>query len=225
MQVLTILRQKWRHAGQNKPFWVHALLVVITLVAAVVAHGPVMFGWAVDFPLRVWGMMLQLIGAYIVWVDLTSTAKDFGAEASHPKTWDWIKGFVRTPRVILVGANLTGTYSISGGFARGRPAINPQVAVEKRLVILEAYVTAIDVELDGVNQRMGKQNSELTDEIATQAAGLKQAIGSIEKQLKDAFIGNYTIMRMGVIWLFVGIVLSSVAAELTSLIQKVPGFL
>ena len=217
--VIAALRQKWFWMCLNKPFWGHLVLLGVTGVCVLVAQPPKVNGVPSDFLIRFWGMWLQLIGAATVWIDFTKTARDFGEGPSLQKTWAWIKGFFVTPPVISAGANITLGGSICTGRARSRPGINPQLTVEARLSQVEIYVQSIDIELNQVYELISQQESALTDEIGKLATELRQAIVNVENQLKDAFVGSYAVLRFGAIWLVAGILLSSVAVEITNVVQ------
>lgn len=224
--IKAILRQKWFWICQNKPFWASVCFAVITLAFVAVKPATVN-GAPTDLPVRFWGMCLQLIGAYTVWMDMTKTARDFGEPPSFRKTLRWIKRLFRTPAPI----HLTAVIKAKSGMAvaSGLTATVSSLGqpIEQRVARLEGQLTGIKEELSAVRADALRQTNELTAAIEKSTAELRQEIGTIQTQLKDALVGNYAVLHFGAVWLVVGIVMSSVAVEITNffhLNHQLPAF-
>lgn len=223
--IKAILRQKWFWICQNKPFWASAFLTLIT-VAFVTVKPAMVNNSPTDLPVRFWGMCLQLIGAYTVWMDMTKTARDFGEPPSFRKTWEWFKGLFRAPAPITssVSADLQGVSLVAIGSVTTVP--NPSWPIEKRVERLEKEVAAIHKGMTTVRRDLAVQKVDLTANITRHAAELRQEIGTVQNQLKDALVGNYAVLHFGAIWLVVGILMSSVAVEITTFVhlRQLPAF-
>jgi hypothetical protein len=211
-RIKNALRNQWFWACQNKPFWVNVLLLSLTVVFVAIQPAKVN-GTPTDLPVRFWGMCLQLIGAYTVWMDMTKTAKDYGLES---KTWEWLKRIFTPARtvngaanIVLDGVSCTATGSV-------RTLANPNDPVDKRVSLLEKQMTIVRDQLDTVRHDIAIHKNELTTDIRKRAAELQQQLSTLETQLKDALVGNYAVLNLGAFWLVVGIILSSVAVELTN---------
>lgn len=212
------LRQKWLWVCLNKPFWASACLTLITVVFVLIKPAMVN-GAPTDLPVRFWGMFLQLVGAYTVWIDMTKTAKDFGEQPSFRKTWQWVKGLFRTPAPVtgtatieLVGASCIATGHVVSVSQTGRP-------IEERLARLESDVANVSEAVSMARGDLMRQKNELTADIKQSTAVLRQEIGVVQSKLKDALVGNYAVLNLGAFWLVIGIVMSSIAVEITNLVH------
>lgn len=209
------LRQKWFWICLNKPFWASAGLTFITV--AFLAVKPAMInGMPTDLPVRFWGMVLQLVGAFTVWIDLTKTAKDFGEPPSCQKTLQWLKGLIHTPEPVQASTSvMAGGATLVGG-AYITTAGQPGWPIEARVARLESDVAGIKEGLSTVRADLMRQKSELAADIKQQTTELRQEVGAVQMQLKDALVGNFAVLHFGAVWLVLGIVMSSVAVEITN---------
>lgn len=215
-RIKAAIRQRWFWACQNKPFWIHLLLGVVT-VAFLVIPPATTNGTSTDLPVRFWGMCLQLIGAYTVWIDLTGTAKGFGTQPLN--TFDWLKSFFR-PHPPITGSGTAMLEGVEASTGVGTvTATGSQPSIEERVAILEKQAIGLVDQLAVVRHELRTQKDAITDSLQKLEAELCQQIRNMQDQIKDAFIGNYKTLRVGAIWLVVGIVLSSVAVEITNFIH------
>lgn len=168
-----------------------------------------------DRHVRVWAMLLQLIGAGTVWYDLTHTATEFGDGPSLRKVWEYIKSVFVTPppingsaSITLQGANMTSHGRITSGFIPSQP-------IDARVAHLERFALKLDEELGNVQQSIRQQKSELTSDIVRLRNQTHRDVEAVKGQLRNALIGNFSILTFGVIWLGIGIVLASIPTEVT----------
>jgi L-rhamnose mutarotase len=171
-----------------------------------------------DFRLRAWGMFLQLLGAYTVWHDLTGTAREFKVDGILRRNWHWIKAGFGFPTIASVSTDLTCSYSISAGRACARPTIDENASFNQRITALESYVKHIDNDVAGAFTEISQQKRDLSAKIDEKAGALHAVIRETETRLKNALVGNYSVLLFGAAWLFFGIVLSSVAPEIAKLV-------
>jgi hypothetical protein len=216
--IIGFIQRKWAWACQNKLFWANIALALITVAVIFVWPGPVVSGTPSDFRLRAWGMFLQILGAYVVWHDLTGTAREFGADGILRRNWIWLKAGLGFPTVIsgMSGAALTG--ATMSGRMRTRPAIDNNAVLERRVAVLERYVKDIDSDVDGAFAEISQKERELSGKIDAHAGALRATIDANEARLKKAMVGNYSALLFGAVWAFVGIVLSGVASEIAKLV-------
>lgn len=216
--ISTFFRRKWAWAGQKKLFWLNIALLSITVSVIFIWPGPMISGTPSDLRIRLWGMTLQLLGAYTVWHDLTGTARAFGQGGILSGTWQWLKAGFGRQRIVLAVGNATLSGVTGSARMRQRPGIKSDASVEERIAVLERYVGYVDADIDGAFRDIRRAEDALSNKIKTHAAELSTQIRSTEKRLKDAMTGNYSVLLFGVTWLFVGIVLASVAAEISKLV-------
>lgn len=214
-RIKAAIRQKWFWACQNKSFWVHTGLILLSL-PFILLRPALVNGTPTDLPLRFWGMCLQLIGAFTVWIDLTTTAEDFGVQ--RLKFRDWLRRFKAPPPIegMVIAVEEGCAIQITGH----APTITQSgQSPEERLMRMERDVLALNVEVATAREEIKSQKRELSADRDHSAARLNLELESMQGQLKDALVGNYTALRVGAIWLVVGIVFSSIAVEVTNLIH------
>jgi hypothetical protein len=172
-------------------------------------------------------MCLQLIGACTVWIDMTKTAADFGERPSLRKSWEYFISGFRKPQPLAHPTSIElsgGAFTMTGASARLTVRRN---AIEDRVKELENEVAGINKQLDAVRNDITKQKNELRADMQRREVELRRDLDSLRIQLTDAFVGNYAVLRLGALWLVFGIVLSSVAVEITNFFHlhyKLPAF-
>jgi hypothetical protein len=217
-RVANFMLRKWSWARQNKLFWANIGLGFITYGLIVKWPSPVVSETPSDFRLRAWGMFLQLLGAWTVWRDLTGTARELGAAGILRRNWVWLKAGLGFQTVVALGANLTSTASMSGGRVTVRPTIDRSALLEQRITVLENYVEYVDRDVSAAFHEMAIKDRDLRRKMDEDAKTLHGVISSTEARLRNAMVGSYSVLLFGAFWLFVGIVLSSVAPEIAKIV-------
>jgi len=213
--IMAAIREKWVWACLNVPGLLHGVLIGATLLFLTVRPASTN-GIPTDLPLRFWGMFLQLFGAGTVWFDLTGTAKDFGARPFD--TWAWVKSLFRTPPAI------TGSIAVCEGVDAMAgvgtvTATGDKSSLEERVASLEKRATGLTEQLTIVRHELKSQEELIRTDLKQLDADLSEEICVLKGQMTEAFTGNYRMLRVGAIWLVVGIFLSSIAVELTNLLH------
>lgn len=207
------LRAKRAWAAANPLFWANLALSATTLAVVFVFPAPN----ASDFRLRTLGMFLQLIGVLTVWLDLTSTAREFGRHGLLKRTWGWIKAgvFGRQTIVALSGQLVIGA---TGRLrAKVRATTKPGADVAERLTTLEKLVEQVDQSVDDAFREIDRRADELTEKSKEHTAELERKIADLRRSLENAATGNFAKLAFGAAWLAAGVVLSSWAPEITKL--------
>ena len=179
---------------------------------------PVFFGLrygADEATIRITGMVLQLLGIGTVAWGIHTTRKEFG----HPSIFTlWHQRLSRFPffcnRVVTITSDIklpamTGTgrghASVSGG---------PEATIEAR-------VQALEENLQIVHDRVSKTQNEMDQGFRKYSEALKQEEQVREKEdqnirakLEATETGGLHISAMGALWLFVGVIMSTVPVEL-----------
>lgn len=215
-KVRAFLRRKTIWVVQGKLVWWNLILIGITALA-LRYPGPVVDGAPSDFRLRVWAMVLQGVGAYIVWRDLVGSADDFGATGVFRSTLEWVKSGLGFPTTVQGSASIQLNSAMSAALGQVRPIIDPTADVKHRLHTLEEYVRHLDTAISGHAVAAQKNKDELRHEIATARSELKQLISELDQKLKNSMIGSYPLLLFGAWWVLIGMMLSSLAPDLAKL--------
>jgi len=128
---------KWEWAQRNPLFWANILLAAISYYIATQKG-------TTDFRIRFWAMFLQVLGAWIVWRDLVSTARGFGRANILGRNWRWLKDGLGFPTPVQGHANIIlGNIGMAAAGTL-RAHISNSATVEQRITELEAYIRRVD---------------------------------------------------------------------------------
>jgi len=83
-----------------------------------------------------------------------------------------------------------------------------------RVAALEANLAQIDADLDSAFREIDERTSELKTKISTEAAAREHSINEVKRSLESTATGNYAPLAFGAFWLFVGVVLATLAPEI-----------
>lgn len=208
------IRRKWTIAKQNKLLWWNLLLVSCTWV--------VIFGYpaptGADLRLRIWAMVLQLVGVVTVWADLTGAANAFKRDGIFKRTKSWLRALCGVP--VTLSANMTGSFpglTVSVRASQRIPA-KPDATIDERVATLEANAAYMDVEIAGAYSHTDKKTSELQEKINQESQTRTHEHAVLKKSLEDLAVGNYAVLLFGVVWLGAGVCLSSLAPEIVKIV-------
>lgn len=211
---INFLRVKWCWAKEKPLVWASLALLTGTVLFVFMLPGPVTDAGPSDFRIRAWAMILQVIGAWTVWHDLTNSARTFGKGEVLKGTWEWLKAGI-FGRTITLQADASSHYLV-GGRARliQRRAITPDAPTEVRLAALEYNLQKIDDDLTSAYTEIDVSAAALKGQIGEESKKREEAHSKLEGRLKDAIVGNYGMLLFGAWWVLIGIVLSSLSPEI-----------
>jgi hypothetical protein len=217
-RISSFIYRKWAWACQKKLFWANIALVSITIAVVFVWPGPVVSGTPSDFRVRAWGMVLQLLGVYTVWRDLTGTAREFGEESIMGGTWTWLKQGFNPKTIILCASGCASAGSVGSARATVRAGIDSNASVDGRIAALERYVQQIDADVAGAFSEIRLTENKISEKFDQKSSVLERSIRATETRLRSAVIGNYPVLLFGAVWLAFGIILSSIAPEIAKVV-------
>lgn len=162
-------------------------------------------------------MVLQLLGIGTVIWGIEETRKLFGHPSTMASLWQWLKRFPPFGgRTITASAH--GTLPSLSGSARGYVSAraDPDARIESRVEVLEKNI-------EYLHKRISMTESEMDSKFRTQKQELEAEKNSRESEdrkvlakLEATEMGGVYISAMGALWLFVGVVLSSIPEELSN---------
>ncbi len=204
------LQGKWRWAMQNRLFWVNLILLAISVAMIFIWKSP----GGSDFRVKTLGMGLQLIGVATVWFDLTATARSFGKTGMIQRTRDWLKtGFTGSVTVLLGGVSASASMSCNAR-ATVRWPMHANGETVDRIEAIEKNIGKIDEDLIALFRELDLYAGQARERATNEEKIRTQAITEIRGELVKASAGNFVILVFGVVWLAVGIVLSTWAPEI-----------
>ena len=179
------------------------------------------YPWHSETSIRLSGCALQLLGAIFAIKGLIKVRVHFGQPPLLQKFMDWWRRFPRWKKSMVISA---GPGFISVGGLRGKVEIwapdKPNQPIEKRFEGLLHNVnwlkTIQDKHIDSIERLEGsldkyKKEAALND---------KDMEDRIKKELELLHTSDFLPTLIGLIWLIVGIFLSTMAPELYNMVSQ-----
>lgn len=202
----------WQWVAEGKIVFIGLLVIFIAIALC-------FYPWCSETSIRLAGCALQLLGVIFAIRGLLKMRVHFGQPPLLQNFIDWWKRFPKWKKTIVISAGSAAT-SLGGLSARLEvwTPDKPDHSIEKRFAGL----------LNNVN-RLKTIQDEHTDSIARIEANLdrykKEAVDNnkktedrIKKELELLHTSDFLSSLIGLVWLAVGVFLSTMAPELFKLI-------
>jgi len=182
-----------------------ALLIAGLCVALAGAHEP---------SVRIVGLALQVLGIGTVALGIRKTRKLFGRPSLLSVIRLWLKRFPRYGgQVISASGDVTG--GATSVRARAYQTANPvDGSVEARLDALETSVRHIHERISGVATELDQQARDHGDAIERERHARAAEQQRLWDRLEATETGGLSLSAVGVLWLGVGVIMSTAAPEI-----------
>lgn len=173
------------------------------------------FAWSED-AFRIAGVALQVGGVLTVVWGILKTREDFKQEPIRRMFYRWFKSFpVRQRRTVSTGVS-AGWAVAKGGSSRTARAnpVSANPSIDQRVERLEGLVTGLQTKLSETRNELRQAEKKAQQALDEQGRQLVNQIGEVAKKIEATAIGGVHVSAVGVIWLFVGTVLSGFGPEL-----------
>ncbi|WP_420457193.1 hypothetical protein [Rubrivirga sp.] len=207
------VRNFFRVLKRGWPFW----LTLLGLIGAWVAS--YFLADKLEDQIRYTGFLLELLGVLNVAVGLSETRKLFGRPSVFSEAASWLKqlrGALKQP--------ITGTINLSGAAsstsaASGRiiQGLREDAPVEERLKYLEDRYKELRSDFSDTSRRLNQSISAVRDQLSKERRERQEQTDKLRIQLEELTVGGLKLETIGLVWLLIGIVCSSIPAELASL--------
>jgi hypothetical protein len=192
-------------------FWLGAGVLVITVVLAFVLGES-------EQALRILGLLLQLLGIATVMVGIRTTRRQFGHRSLAATSLAWFRRF---PRCRPPPIDLGGGLSTAGVEAMG----SGQVRAGRVDDSAEAWLNALQKDMDGAYTYLGRLEADLNAAISQHKGAVDQEARdreagdrALRSMLESTQTGGLSLSTVGATWLFVGVILATVAPELSGVL-------
>jgi hypothetical protein len=198
----------WRWLVEPRLFW---MALVSLLLAFLVSF----CSGATEVQIRVIGLILQWLGIGTVAIGIHETRKLFGRPGIVKLLLEWMSHFPRWHRHIVLKAG-SGSLGLSGGHvqAHGWSTVDPSASIEARFEALTKNV-------ERLNERLIQAQKEIDSVLSKQSEALRQEQQirakddeNLHKRLEAAETGGLHISFIGMLWIFFGLLLSTMSAEI-----------
>ena len=189
-------------------FWLFLFLsLLVILVVVLMGRSELAF--------RVAGMLLQLLGVLTILIGIRETRKLFGRPSLAFMLRGWFRRFPRfKPRV----------YEATGFAEVPRPTVNgwgytfsttsPDATLEQRIELLEKRSEYLRNKVDEVRRELEQEVQKVISSVNEEQSARITEDRQILARLEATETGGLHISAMGAVWIFFGIVLSSLPSEL-----------
>ncbi len=186
-----------------------ATIVALAALCVILGGNETAIRWA--------GMVLQLLGIGTVILGIEKTREFFGHPSTIASLWRWLKRFPplggRTHTISMDG-NMPSMSGSARGYVSARA--DPNASIESRVEVLEKNI-------ERLHERINTTESEMDSRFRMQKQELKEEKNARESEDQKIFakleatkLGGVHISAIGAIWLFVGVILSSIPKELSN---------
>jgi hypothetical protein len=129
----------------------------------------------------------------------------------------WFGRFPLRKRNIVFGAAGLAS-STAFGNARAHVTYGPgsDPTIETRLTAIEKNIAAIHDRITATQRELDERWQKANDGLASEAAARKAEVGRTQKMIETSATGGVHITAIGATWLFIGVVLSTAAPELST---------
>ncbi len=203
----------WYWFAEARLLWM-ALLVLLLAFLVSFRSG------AGEIHIRVTGLILQWLGIGTVALGIHETRRLFGRPGIVKLLLEWMSHFPRWRRRIVVGAG-SGTLRALTGHAGVHvwSNVDPSASIEARLEALTKNV-------ERVNERLIQAQREIDSALSKQSEALHQEQHirakddeNLHKRLEAAETGGLHISFIGMLWIFFGLLLSTMSAEIAQWVK------
>jgi len=170
--------------------------------------------------IRLTGLTLQVLGiATVIW-GISETRELFGHHSLTTRAKSWLGRFPLRSRSVVIGAagvSISTAVGRARGFQTFGPGQNPNT--DTRLDALEKNIAAIHERITATQKELDEEIQKSADALMGEAQARQTEDSEIRKKLEATGTGGVHISAIGASWLFVGVVLSTAAAELAALLK------
>ena len=202
-----------------KPVWIF----FGGLAAAVVVAGIVdwLFTVSLSATIRYAGMTLQWLGLFRVAVDLRRLRRQFRQPSLPGEIWSWFRQLAAAfvpPKPISAQASIVLGGTTLAGAGRVVRSAGPGASLESRVAILEEGVNGLRNELEakehGLRRELGSVRESIDHESKARQTQNQQTLDTI----KDVAVGGLDLEFVGLVWLLLGVLGTSIPDEIARLI-------
>lgn len=205
------VRAVLRWIREPRLFWLCTFVVVASMALA-------LFGGVTEQKIRITGLVLQLCGISTVVWGLRQTRKLFGRAGFFEHLVEWLKRFPKyKPRPVSFEGNISLPTIQLTGRAHLWQGAGPEAPIEKRLAVVEENLLALDQRLVQVDKRLDDEARKITSELHEERVLREKEDDETKRKIELSQTGGLSISVMGLVWLLLGVVLSTASTEIAKL--------
>jgi hypothetical protein len=173
--------------------------------------------------IRMMGLILQLFGIFTVFKGILELRKLFNHPSLRTIGIKWLKSFppYRIPKPITATLNVASTSMrayISGITLPHRAG--PNATIEERLSALESIFASIEHQTTEHEQQISQLNKAVNEGLSSERQKRERNILELEIKLETIETAGEYLSLIGLVWLFIGLVMSTASVELSHLFMN-----
>jgi hypothetical protein len=169
--------------------------------------------------IRIMGLILQLVGISTVFIGILEVRKLF----NHPSLFaigsKWLKSFppFRIPKIAST-ANVAndGQVAFTSGLVLQHRA-SPNATIEERVRVLESNRDHLEHQITEFSQQITQINKDINKDLSSERQKRERNILELEIKLETTETAGEYLSLIGLVWLFIGLVMSTASVELSHL--------
>jgi hypothetical protein len=202
------LKFLWNQFLEVKHVWIPLCVIIVAL--ALCLRACTSEPW-----IRMAGLVLQLFGILTVIWGISETRALFGHPSLARKAKDWINKCLILQRPTVINASAASVVAAgckANIHTTHGPGDNP--SIESRVDSLEKNIGALREQIDNTRQEIDLEINKTADRIASEEQLRVSGDKAISEKLEATGTGGVHISAIGAVFLFFGVILSTVSAEI-----------
>jgi hypothetical protein len=192
--------------------WLTLLVVVVSLTIALCPDTS-------ETRIRLTGLVLQLLGVGTVGFGIAKTRRFYGKPGVFAKAAAWFRRIPRLTRPSVTGAGslAVGLTNVSASGYVGR-VMGAGAKLEERVAALEANLQDLNGRHDETKRLLDKEVRERGEALDAERRARTTAEDEIRDKLELSDTGGLDLSVTGLVWLAVGLSLSTASVEIFKLL-------
>jgi hypothetical protein len=165
------------------------------------------------------GTWLQVFGLLAAGEGLRELRRYFKRPSLRSVATTWLRQLLSAfgpPTTHVVGASIAESSWLTA-HARAVLGPRPDLPIPERLAAAEKLITDLQVELGQVDERLRSQIAEVTQAIQEESRTREIGDAKVSRSVEDVGVGGFPVAFVGLVWLLVGVVCTSIPPELARL--------
>jgi hypothetical protein len=191
-------------------FWIFGTLLVVLLALRILGSSePVV---------RYFGFGLQVLGICTILVNIQGTRTLFGKPSFGEAARAWLKSFPSVgqgARVTLEVASCAHVQIADKLVCRHQAG--PDAGIEDRLRVLQSNFEILDLRTLQIQEQMSQASLGSAKALADERQERERQVDALTRQVDLAETGGLHVSVIGVVWLAIGLFLSTASQELSKL--------
>lgn len=207
------LKNLWHWLAEARYAWLSAGVIFVSFIVALRPNTS-------EPVIRLTGLALQILGiATVIW-GISETRAFFGQPSFAAKAKSWFSRFPLIRRNTIITAD-PALYVFAGEKIRVQQIHNcgSNPSNEERISSLEKNIKLIHQRITDTEKEMDEEDLKLSNALKNEERKRRSADDSLLKKLEVTGTGGVHISAIGASWLFVGVILSTAAPEIATLLK------